>query len=105
MVKKEVKYEGLYDYFFDLLDSNVYDQQRGRQVVDFAKSHLDKIAPIKKQSWKNVVEIRLEEKILKFYSDQDNFTILEHPEQIIGFKINSKQNLNEVVLIKNNLHC
>ena len=100
-------YDAVYgtDILGKLPDSNEYNKERGEKVINYAKSYLDKIFPLEKQSWKNIVEIRLEEKKLKFFLDKENFVTLKYPKQIIGFKINSHQKLNEVVLIKNNLHC
>ena len=104
------RWGSLYDALYgtnslgSLPKSESYDHQRGQEVIDFAKNHLDKIVPLIKQSWKNVTDIRIEEKKLKFYSDHKTFTFLEYPNQIIGFKINSNKKISELVFVKNNLH-
>ena len=100
-------YDALYgtDALGDLPNSNSYDKKRGLRVIDFAKSHLDKIAPLKNQSWKKITNIRLENKLLKFFLDPSTFTTLKYEDQILGFNLDANNLINELVLLKNNLHC
>ena len=105
------RWGSLYDALYgtnalgNLPQSNSYDQNRGRQVIEYAKLHLDKITPLNNKSWKEITEIRIEEKVLKFFSNDGTFTTLKKNEQIVGFKLFSNKQINELVLIKNNLHC
>ena len=100
-------YDALYgtNVLGTLPQSNSYDQIRGRKVIEYAKSHLDEITPLINKSWKEITEIRLEEKVLKFFSNDGTFTMLKKQEQIVGFKLFSNKKINELVLIKNHLHC
>ena len=50
-----------------------YNHIRGEKVIKYAKSHLDKIAPLKQASWKQVIQIRLEDKEVKFFLSQYSF--------------------------------
>ena len=100
-------YDALYgtDALGNLPESNTYDSTRGKKVIEYAKSHLDKIAPLKQASWKQVIQIRIEDKGVKFFLNQHTFTTLENSNQIIGFRLNTYNKIIELVLVKNNLNC
>ena len=100
-------YDAIYgtDVLGSLPESNTYDPFRGEKVIDYAKSHLDKIATLKQASWKQIIQIQLEGKEIKFFLSQNSFTTLENKNQIVGFRLNSNQIINELVLCKNNLKC
>jgi len=100
-------YDALYgtDVIGGLPESNTYNTIRGEKVIKYAKSHLDKIAPLKQASWKQIIEIRLEDKEVKFFLSQYSFTTLENKNQIVGLRLNTNHKINELVLMKNNLNC
>ena len=100
-------YDAVYgtDVLGSLPDSNIYDSKRGEKVIDYAKSHLDKITPLKQASWKQIIQIQLDGKEIKFFLNQNSFTTLENKNQIVGFRLNSNHIINELVLSKNNLNC
>ena len=100
-------YDAIYgtDVLGSLPESNIYDPIRGEKVIDYAKSHLDKIATLKQASWKQIIQIQLEGKEIKFFLSQNSFTTLENKNQIVGFRLNSNHIINELVLSKNNLKC
>jgi len=100
-------YDALYgtDALGGLPESNTYDPIRGQKVIEYAKSHLDKIAPLKQASWKQIIQIRLEDKEVKFFLSQHSYTTLENSNQIVGFRLNINHKINELILIKNNLNC
>ncbi len=52
-------YDAIYgtDVLGSLPESNTYDPIRGEKVIDYAKSYLDKIAPLKQASWKQIIQI------------------------------------------------
>ena len=61
-------YDALYgtDALGDMPKGNNYDAERGARVVAFAKSHLDKFAPLLNASWSEINKIQLlENKIVK----------------------------------------
>ena len=82
-----------------------YNSERGNKVVDYAKSHLDKFAPLKNAKWSDINSIKLEinDIILK---NRDNIEInFENNNQIVGWRLNEDSDLKELILLKNNLHC
>jgi len=84
---------------------STYDQERGSKVVEYSKAHLDNIAPLTNHKWQEIVDIRLEDKELRFFTNQKNFTHLKDLKQILGFKFFENGKINELVLLKNKLHC
>ncbi len=100
-------YDALYgtNVLGDLPQSSTYNSDRGKKVIEYAKSHLDTIAPLIDKNWKDINEIRLEDKVLKFFLKDDLFTTLENPKQITGFRLFPNKTINELILNKNNLHC
>ena len=84
---------------------STYDQERGSKVVEYSKAHLDNIAPLINHKWQDIVDIRLEDKELRFFTNQKNFTHLKDLKQILGFKFFENGKINELVLLKNKLHC
>ena len=78
---------------------------RGFKVIEYAKSHLDKFAPLSQANWNQITEIRLENNEFKFFLTQNSYSSLSDVKQIVGFKLDQNKKLSELVLIKNNLHC
>ena len=105
------RWGSLYDavYGTDVLGSlpkdAIYDPKRGSKVIEYAKSHLDKFAPLSQTNWNQITEIRLENNEFKFFLTQNSYSSLSNIKQIVGFKLDQNKKLSELVLIKNNLHC
>ena len=100
-------YDAIYgtDVLGSIPKSATYDPDRGSKVIEFAKSHLDKFAPLSQSNWNQITEIRLENNELKFFLTQNSYSSLSDVKQIAGFKLDQNNKLSELVLIKNNLHC
>ena len=100
-------YDAVYgtDILGDFPKNNSYDHDRGDKVKEYAKSHLDNFAPLNLVSWKQITEIRLENNKFKFFLNKSSFSQLIDNNQIVGFRINEKKRISELILIKNNLHC
>jgi malate synthase len=100
-------YDALYgtDALGDMPEGNNYDPERGKRVVKFAKSHLDKFAPLLNSSWSEINKIQLIENNLILSSPNNSNINLENNDQIIGWRINEESILSELILKKNNLHC
>ena len=82
-----------------------YNSERGNKVIAYAKSHLDKFAPLQKIKWGQITSIKLTNNNIEL-KDSDNFPVsLENSDQIIGWRINKNSDLKELILLKNNLHC
>ena len=82
-----------------------YDPKRGQSVVKYAKSYLDNFAPLKNSNWAQVKSIDLENNKITFKLLSNNSTVLKDENQIVGIVKNIQNNLNELILVKNNLHC
>ncbi len=100
-------YDALYgsDVIESISKSKSYDPNRGLKVIKYAKSHLDKFAPIENSSWEKIIKIELKDKILKLFFSKSSYSHLLDPSQIVGYKFNKDNLIEELVLIKNNLHC
>ena len=99
-------YDSLYgtDVIGNLPQTSEYDIDRGNKVIEYAKDHLDKIAPLNNLLWSEITEINILNKEVKFFSSENHYTSLVNEDQIVGFKYYDNQQLEELVLIKNNLH-
>ncbi len=100
-------YDALYgtDALGDLPEGKSYNSERGERVVKFAKSHLDKFAPLLNASWNEINKIQLIENNLNLSTTSNSNINLENNDQIIGWRINEESILSELILKKNNLHC
>ena len=79
-------YDALYgtDVIGSSPNSQIYDSDRGLKVIHYAKSHLDKMVPLKQANWDQIIEIRFEDNEIKFFLNQNSFTTLENIDQISG---------------------
>ena len=66
----------------NLPNNDKYDPLRGIKVIIYAKKHLDKITPLKKANWDQVIEIKFENKEIKFFLNTGLFTTLLNKEQV-----------------------
>ena len=82
-----------------------YDPRRGERVVEYARKHLDKIAPLYESSWLNITSIDLSNNKISFNLKTNKSTKLLNESQIVGIRLNKNKKLSELVLIVNNLHC
>ena len=100
-------YDALYgtDAVGDIPEGNNYDSERGARVVAFAKSHLDKFAPLLNTSWVEINNIQLIENKIILSSSNNSNVDFKNNDQIIGWRINKESTLSELILKKNNLHC
>ena len=100
-------YDALYgtDALGEMPEGNVYDPERGRKVVKFAKSHLDKFAPLDNAKWDEIKSIKLNNnKIILSNSNNTNIN-LKKTNQIIGWILSEDSSIRELILSKNKLHC
>ena len=100
-------YDALYgtDALGDMPEGTGYDTKRGERVIKFAKSHLDKFAPLENASWDEINKIHLIENKIILSSSNNSDVNLENIDQIIGWRLNKDLTLSELILVKNNLHC
>ena len=85
-------YDALYgtDALGDMPEGNSYNAERGERVVKFAKSHLDKFAPLVNTSWNEINKIQLLENKIVLSSANNSNINLENNNQIIGWRINKE---------------
>ena len=82
-----------------------YDNKRGNKVVAYAKSHLDKFAPLQNVKWIDITSITLEDHKITLSNKNNSLVDFEDEKQIIGWRLNENSDLKELILLKNNLHC
>ena len=99
-------YDALYgtNVIDETTETSQYDPKRGLKVIEYAKDHLDKIAPLKDLLWKEITKIKIENKKIKFFYDENSFTTLINENQIIGVRYENQYEIKELILLKNNLH-
>ena len=100
-------YDALYgtDAIGEAPKGGTYDEERGDKVVKFAKSHLDKFAPLKQANWIDVNNIEIKDnKVILGNAKSDNIEFV-HTEQLLGWKKSLDGELAELILSKNNLRC
>ena len=100
-------YDALYgtDAIGEAPKGGIYDIERGDKVIKFAKSHLDKFAPLKKANWIDVNNIEIKDnKVILGNAKSDNIEFV-HTEQLLGWKKSLDGELAELILSKNNLRC
>jgi len=68
--------------------------------VAFAKSHLDKFAPLLNTSWVEINNIQLIENKIILSSSNNSNVDFENNDQIIGWRINKESTLSELILKK-----
>ena len=78
------------------LKGKTYNPIRGKKVIEYARSLLDKYIPLKNESWKKLQKIP-EVKNNKLILD------LKNPKQFVGYKKKSKK-LSSLLFVNNNLH-
>ena len=100
-------YDALYgtDAIGEAPKGGAYDKERGDKVVKFAKSHLDKFAPLKQANWIDVNNIEIKDnKVILGNANSGNIEFM-HTEQLLGWKKSLDGELTELILSKNNLRC
>ena len=100
-------YDALYgtDAIGEAPKGGTYDEERGDKVVKFAKSHLDKFAPLKQANWIDVNNIEIKDnKVILGNAKSGNIEFV-HTEQLLGWKKSLDGDLTELILSKNNLRC
>ena len=78
------------------LKGKTYNPIRGKKVIEYARSLLDKYIPLKNNSWKFLTEIP------EVKNNKLNIT-LKNPSQFVGYNKKSNQ-LSSLLFVNNNLH-
>ena len=100
-------YDALYgtDAIGEAPKGGAYDKERGDKVVKFAKSHLDKFAPLKQANWIDVNNIEIKDNTIILGNAKSGNIEFVHTEQLLGWKKSLDGELTELILSKNNLRC
>ena len=80
-----------------------YNEIRGNKVIEFSKQFLDDCFPIKDFSYKDIINISINDQRLLFHTDKDQITYLKDENQFKGFS-GAFENPKEILLVNNNLH-
>ncbi len=88
---------------------NGYNPNRGRAVIDFAKTFLDEIVPFEGASHKDVVQYKLEdgegeEKALVARLPGGRTVKLKVAAQFVGYNVDNDGELSSIVLLHNGSH-
>ena len=99
-------YDALYgtDALGRIPQGNSYDTERGDKVIRFAKSHLDKFAPLENIKWSEINKIELQDNKIILGSIKENSVNFVNKNQLIGWRSSKDGQLLEIILLKNNLH-
>ena len=103
------RWGSLYDAYYgtdaigDLPKGEAFDQNRGGQVIEAAKSHLDACLPIKEAKWSEISLIQILEGKLILQKNGE-LKELENPKQFKGYIEDKDETLSEVIFEKNQLH-
>jgi len=73
-----------------------YNPIRGQKVIEYVRNFLDKIIPLKNESWKNIT------KVPQVNNHQLNLR-LKNPKQFVGY-VKKSSVLSSLLFINNNLH-
>ena len=76
-----------------------YNFERGNKVIAYVREFLDEIAPLSNASWKEILEIKINNGDVVFLTTADEI-YLENKDQFIGY--NGEKNKPSSILIKNN---
>ena len=102
------RWGSLYDAFYgtdamgDLPAHGVYSVERGERVIAHAKAHLDAVVPLNGKNWNEIININVNNGILKLSSKEGDVELI-NTKQFIGY-IENNNILSEIVLIQNGLH-
>ena len=78
------------------LKGKTYNPMRGKKVIEYARTILDKYVPLKNNSWRNLNIIpNIKNNILNFE--------LKNKKQLVGYKLDKKK-LSSLLFKNNNLH-
>ena len=83
-------------------NSKGYNENRGKEVISYAKNYLDKVFSLKNATWKDIIKIYLEGDKIIFKNIDGNIISIKNEEQYYGYRIKNDE-VSEVILEKNNL--
>ena len=86
----------------ELAITKEYNEKRGKAVVDYAKEHLDTVAPLKEGSHKDAISYKIVDEKLEVVL-QNTTTTLEDDSKLVAYE-GEKENLKALVFKNNNLH-
>ena len=81
---------------------NSFNKDRAEKVIVYVRNFLDEIFPLKKDSWKNIDKIEIENNKLVLNINKEKIN-LKNENQFIGFN-GDKSSPTSILLKNNNLH-
>ncbi|WP_044419250.1 malate synthase G [Halarcobacter anaerophilus] len=87
----------------ELAITKEYNKKRGEKVVNFAKEHLDCLAPLTKGSHKDAIAYKIVDKELQVELKNKELVSLKEKNKALAF-VGEKENPTSLVLKNNNLH-
>ena len=103
------RWGSLYDalYGTDVMGSKAnaggYDENRGLEVISYAKEYLDQTFPLVDCKWKDIKSIKVDVNSLNMFNTFGNKINLVNKTQFYGYKFNDNNELSELILEINNL--
>jgi malate synthase len=83
--------------------SGPYNPIRGQRVIEFAKQHLDKAAPLKGASHADIVKYSISGGLLQAHQQDGAVTTLQNSSQLKGYR-GTEQQPSAILLCQNGLH-
>jgi len=87
----------------ELAPTKEYNEKRGAKVVEFAKKHLDTVAPLENGSHLEVSAYTIKNNTLQITLTNGKITTLQEPEKYVGFR-GDAMSPSAILLKNNNLH-
>ena len=99
-------YDAIYgtDVLGDMPNNKTYDVSRGLEVIRYVNDYLDKFFPLENLRWDEVSNIKLENNKIIFASNSNKTSYFEFEKQIVGYNLDHKNLISELILQKNNIH-
>ncbi len=98
-------YDALYgtDALEEVPQGNSYDPERGNKVVGFAKSHLDKFAPLENIKWSEINKIELQDNKIILGSIKENSVNFVNKDLKVALVYYSKLQNNDLINVKDDI--
>ena len=98
-------YDALYgtDVMGSTANSSEYDENRGKEVIKYAKNYLDQVFPLNNSKWENINSVKINNNLIVIHDVSGKQVSLKNKDQFYGYRLNDDNQLSELILEINNL--